>query len=74
MNYATLYDLDGEMITTGVESGLRSDAAIQMARQIARERKRSVIVEDRGTCRSYRITPNGYRWRVPFWWDGTEIQ
>jgi len=65
MSYSTIYDMDGYVITDGVQSQKICDATINTARQIARERGRSVIVEDRGTQEAYRVTPGGHRWRVP---------
>lgn len=69
MSYSTIYDMDTAMpIADGVQSQLVCDATINTARQLAHFRKRSVIVEDRGTEECYRVTPAGHRWRVPKWW------
>lgn len=69
MTYSTIYDMATAMtITDGVQSQRVCDATIQTARSIARDRRRSVIVEDRGTCECYRVTPAGHRWRPPAYW------
>lgn len=69
MSYSTIYDMDTAMpIADGVQSQLVCDATINTARDLARTRKRSVIVEDRGTEECYRVTPAGHIWRVPKWW------
>jgi hypothetical protein len=65
MSYSTIYDMDGYVIADGVQSQKICDATINTARQIARDKGRSVIVEDRGTRETYRVTPSGHRWRVP---------
>lgn len=69
--YSTIYDMDGTPITDGVQSQRICNATIQAARELARDRGRSVIVEDRGTREQYRVTPAGHRWRVPRSWEGT---
>lgn len=69
MSYSTIYDLQtGYPIADGVQSQRVCDATINTARQIARDRKRSVIVEDRGTEEVYRVTPAGHIWRAPKSW------
>lgn len=69
MTYSTIYSLDGgEIITDGVQSQLRCDDTINTARSIARRRRRSVVVEDRGTEECYRVTPAGHVWRAPRGW------
>jgi hypothetical protein len=69
MSYASIFDaIDGEVLTEGLESAVKSDAALHLARRMAKARKRSVVVEDHGLGKSYRITPAGKRWRVPHWW------
>jgi hypothetical protein len=66
---AAIFDMKtGYWITQGLQSSARCDEAIRTARNIARERKKSVIVEDYGTGECYRITPGGYRWRAPRGW------
>ena len=65
MSYSTIYNLDGDVLTDGVQSQKVCDATINTARRMARSQNRSVIVEDRGTEECYRITPAGYRWRAP---------
>ena len=68
MTYATIYDLDANTITDGVQSGLHCDAAKIEARNLARTLGRSVIVEDRGTEECYRVTSAGHIWRAPKFW------
>lgn len=68
MSYSTIYDLDGNTITDGVESQQVCDATINTARRIAADRKRSVVVEDRGVEQCYRVTPAGHIWRAPKGW------
>jgi hypothetical protein len=68
MSYTTIYDLDGYVITDGVQSQRVCDATIQTARMIARDRRRSVIVEDRGLEMCYRVTPSGHIWCAPPHW------
>jgi hypothetical protein len=70
MTYSTIYDMGtGHTLTDGVQSQAACDATINTARQIARDRGRSVVVEDHGTEECYRVTPGGHIWRVPRWWD-----
>ena len=69
MSYSTIYDLDGNTITDGVQSQLVCDATINTARSIAAARGKSVIVEDRGTQECYRVTPCGHKWRAPATWS-----
>lgn len=70
MTYSTIYDMEtGYTITDGVQSQAVCDATINTARSIARERGRSVIVEDHGTQECYRVTPGGYKWRKPKGWS-----
>jgi hypothetical protein len=68
MSYSTIYDMMGNVITDGVQSQAACDATINTARSIARHRRHSVIVEDRGTEECYRITPAGHRWAAPTGW------
>ena len=68
MTYSTIYDLDGNTLTDGVQSQRVCDATINTARAMARSRRRSVVVEDRGTEECYRVTPAGHIWRAPKSW------
>jgi hypothetical protein len=68
MTYSTIYDLDGNTLTDGVQSQKICDATINTARMIAQDERRSVIVEDRGTRECYRVTPKGHIWRAPRNW------
>ncbi len=68
MTYSTIYDLDGNTLTDGVQSQKVCDATINTARRMAREERRSVVVEDRGTEECYRVTPSGHIWRAPRNW------
>lgn len=68
MTYSTIYDLNGNVITDGVQSQAVCDATINTARRIARDRGKSVVVEDRGTEECYRVTRGGHIWRAPKWW------
>ena len=72
MSYSTIYDMAGYTIADGVQSQLVCDATINTARQIARSRRRSVIVEDRGARQVYRVTPSGRIWKAPKWWGAPE--
>ena len=65
----TIYDMDGYLITAGVQSQAVCDATINTAREIAREKRRSVVVEDAGTRECYRVTPAGRRMRAPKGWQ-----
>jgi hypothetical protein len=48
MSYSTIYDMrTAHVLTDGVQSQAMCDATINTARYLARERKHSVIVEDR---------------------------
>lgn len=69
MSYTTIYGLDGYTIAHGVQSQLVCDATINTARQIARDKRRSVVVEDRGTRECYRITPSGRKIKAPDGWS-----
>lgn len=71
MSYSTIYSLDGNIITDGVQSQRVCDATINTARDCAARQKASVVVEDRGTRECYRITPAGHRWRAPKGWTPT---
>jgi hypothetical protein len=69
MSYSTIYDMrTAHVLTDGVQSQTVCDETINTARWLARERKHSVIVEDRGTEECYRVTPGGHVWRTPHWW------
>jgi hypothetical protein len=68
MTHSTIYDLDGNILTDGVQSQTVCDATINTARDIARTKGRSVMVEDRGTEECYRVTPAGHIWRAPRSW------
>lgn len=66
MSYSTIYGtITGRVLADGVRSGYATSV---MARRIAGEEGRSVIVEDRGTGECYRVTPAGHVWRPPKWW------
>ena len=69
MTNSTIYDLDGNTLTDGVQSQRACDATITTARAMARSRRRSVVVEDRGTAECYRVTPAGHKWRAPQGWE-----
>jgi hypothetical protein len=72
MAYSTIYDMrTAEILTDGVQSQAVCNATINAARSIARDRRASVIVEDRGTGECYRVTPAGLRWRAPAGWEMT---
>ena len=65
-----IYDMrTGYTITEGVQSQAASNATINTARNIARENKASVIVEDWGTRECYRVTPAGHIWAAPKGWE-----
>ena len=68
MTYSTIYDLDGNTLTDGVQSQRVCNATLIAAPGLARARGRSVIVEDRGTEECYRVTPAGHIWRAPKSW------
>ena len=51
-----------------MQSQRACDATINTARAMARSRRRSVVVEDRGTEECYRVTPAGHKWRAPTGW------
>jgi hypothetical protein len=69
MTYSTIYDLkSGYAITDGVQSQKVCDATINTARRLAKDRRNSVVVEDRGTLECYRITSKGYRRPAPKDW------
>ena len=69
--YSTIYDLNGNIITDGVQSQTICDATINTAKQIARDKKHSVVVEDRGTQECYRVTPTGRKLCAPRDWTPT---
>ncbi|HTE37517.1 MAG TPA: hypothetical protein VK634_19715 [Reyranella sp.] len=68
MTCSTIYFLDGNVATDGVQSQKACDATITTARRIAADHRRSVVVEDRGTEECYRVTPSGRIWRAPKGW------
>jgi hypothetical protein len=68
MTYTTIYWLDGQIATDGVQSQAVCDATVSTARRLAADHRRMVVVEDRGTRECYRITPRGTRWRAPAGW------
>ena len=69
---STIYDMTtGATLTDGVQSQRVCDATINTARSMARDRGRSVIVEDWGTQECYRVTPAGHVWRKPKNWVPT---
>lgn len=71
MSYSTIYDMDGNILTDGVQSQAVCDDTIRTARFLASRktgRGRSVIVEDRVTREVYRVTPAGNIWRAPSYW------
>ena len=68
MSYSTIYDMDGNIISDGVQSQAVCDATIQTARREAASLGRSVMVEDRGTQEVYRVTPAGNKWAAPKTW------
>lgn len=69
MTHSTIYDMKtGYTIADGVQSQRVCNDTINTARSIARDKRHSVIVEDRGTGEIYRVTPAGYIWRAPQEW------
>lgn len=70
---ATIYSLNGHTITEGLPSSIASDEAFKTAQRIARENKKSVVVEDGQARQCYRVTKSGKMWRSPKgwrpWWD-----
>jgi hypothetical protein len=71
---ANIYDLDGNRVSYGLQSSLVCDVALRTARLIAALKRRSVIVEDRGTRECYRVTPAGLRWKAPRSWEPVWVQ
>jgi len=59
MTHSTIYDLDCDTITDGVQSQNICDATINTARRIAKDKGETVVVEDRGTEECYCVTPSG---------------
>jgi hypothetical protein len=57
MHSATIYDANGETITQGLETCLRSDQALQAARNIAAERGEPVVLHDHDGW--WTIAPDG---------------
>lgn len=69
MTNATIYDMhDGTIYTEGVQSQRVCDEVIRIARRCAANKGRSVIVEDYGVQKCYRVTPSGKIWRAPASW------
>ena len=68
MTYSTIYDMQGNTITDGVQSQKVCDATINTARHLATAGRRSVVVEDRGTRECYRVTPSSRCWKAPKGW------
>jgi hypothetical protein len=69
MSYSTIYDMgSGYTLADGVQSQRDSDATINLAKRLASKRRRSVIVEDRGTRECYRVSPAGHIWKAPKTW------
>ena len=70
MTYSTIYDLDGNTLTDGVQSQrvMRRDPHCG-ARPTARARPRPQR-DRRGpwTEECYRVTPAGHKWRAPKGW------
>lgn len=70
MTIANVFDLrTGETVAEGLQSGAVCDDAIRSARSLAARMQRSVVVEDHGTRKCYRVTPAGHIWRVPKGWE-----
>lgn len=68
--YSTIFDmLTGRVITDGVQSQKVCDATLITARACAAQRGHSVIVEDYGTRKCYRVTPSGHIWCAPKTWE-----
>jgi hypothetical protein len=66
MSYSTIYDMrTAHVLTDGVQSQAMCDATINTARYLARERKHSVIVEDRDRGM---LPSSGHVWHTPHWW------
>jgi len=59
MTNTTIYDLDGDILTQGVQSQNICDATINTARSIAKNKGETVVVVDRGTEECYCVTPGG---------------
>ena len=66
--HSTIYFLNGHTAADGVQSQRACDETIRTAREIARQSRKSVVVEDRGTEECYRVTPGGHIWRSPKGW------
>lgn len=65
---ATIYSLDGHTITEGLPSSIASDEAFKTAQSIAKETKKSVIVEDVAARQLYRVSVAGRAWSPPSDW------
>lgn len=68
MTYSTIYGLDGNIISDGLQSQKVCDETMIVARSIAWRRGESVVIEDRGTMECYRVTPRGCRIKPPYGW------
>jgi len=70
MSDCTIYDMQtAHIITEGLQSQAVCDATLITAREIARNRGHSVVVEDYVTGRTFRVTRNGRVRRAPAGWD-----
>lgn len=69
MSYSTIYDLNGYTLTDGVQSQKVCNATIIAARNLARDRGESVVVEDRGTEECYTVMANGDIEDAPAGWE-----
>jgi hypothetical protein len=62
---STIYDAEtGAVLTTGLQSQVICDQTIIVARRIARELGKTVIVEDDEAGEYYQVTPRGRKAKV----------
>jgi hypothetical protein len=54
---ATIYTIDGDIITEGLQGRAQCDEALQLARRIAAERDEAVELHDDGSA--WRVEPDG---------------
>ena len=69
MNTATIYTIDGQILTEGLPSAAVCDAALKAARELAEDLGKQVVVEDPEGVEGgvYGVTPSGDTVPVDNW-------
>ena len=68
-NLAEIFDFrTGYLMVAGLESTTNNDEAFKIARRLARDRERSMVIKDHWTRAFYRVTPSGRKLPMPPEW------